>query len=145
MPHCCCTLTDVLFSVIVQCVVAALSSFLLPLNTAIFRNGLPRAPHLGRPPWTLLGRKEASTERSRLQNNPSGFLIPLCQDFSEKGNEDLSVPGFTSPSETGMVREGKWIRCACWRSASFPREGKQALRPGTRWLKVMLARSPGHS
>lgn len=42
--------TDVLFSVFVQCVVAALSSFLLPLNTAIFRNGLPRAPHLGRPP-----------------------------------------------------------------------------------------------
>lgn len=62
MLHCCCTLTDVLFSVFVQCVVAALSSFLLPLNTAIFRNGLPRAPHLGRPPWTLLVRKEAPKE-----------------------------------------------------------------------------------
>lgn len=53
--------------------------------------------------------KEGSAEDSQLQNDLGGFLIPLCQEFSEKGNEDLLVPNFIGPLETEMARKGKQI------------------------------------
>lgn len=102
----CCT--DILFSSLRPCVDAAFFSYLLPFNTAVFRNGLLRAPNLNGPPLNAAWKK-GSTEDSQLQNNLSVFLISLCQEFSEKGNEDLLVPNFTNPLETEMAHKGKQI------------------------------------
>lgn len=134
--------TELLFSNFVQCMDAARSSWLLPLSTADFRNRLPRAPCLGR-----LGHHavclELLMEGSQLPSNLCGFPFPPCPDFSEKGNEKLSVPYSPSPSYTRAACRGKRVIGSPWESAAWRREtGFGAITQGQ---KAILARSPSLS
>lgn len=91
------------------------------LSTAVFRKRLPRAPCLGGLGHASM-HLELLLEGSQLPRNLRSFPFLLCTDFSEKGNEELSVPYSTSPADTGAARRGKWVIGSPWESAAWRRE-----------------------
>lgn len=81
---------------------------------------------------------EVLMEGSQLPNNLCGFPFPLCP---EKGNEELSVPYSTGPSDTAAACRGKWVIVSPWDSAAW--RGETGFAAITQGQKATLARSPG--
>lgn len=107
---------EMLFCNFVQCMGAARSSRLLPLSTAGFRRRLPRAPCLGRLGLELL------MEEANCQVTCMGSLLHFAQTSLKNGNEELSVPYSTSPSDAAAALRGKWVIGSPWESAGWKRE-----------------------